>query len=132
MVSSKVLVLKTELEAKSANQEAAIQLQISLAQIAADKDARIAFATAAGQALGAAKMQIFGDPGTLQSMLGAWQKGTEHGKYVDALVTSTPSEVTGLMKTVAEGLAARFAGKTVNAEELLTAIKEIVPLGKKA
>ena len=129
--AKKVQVLKTELEAKSANEKAAVQLQIALAEIAADKDARVAFATAAGSAFANAKMQIFGDPETLKSMLSAFATGQQHGKYVSALVENTPEKVTELVTTMAQALATRLGGKTANADEIAAVLKDVLPLGKR-
>src|SRR5262249_9564736 len=57
-----VEVLSSRLETQAKHTAITRDLEISLAQIAADKEARIAFAHAMGQALAEANLNIYGDP----------------------------------------------------------------------
>jgi hypothetical protein len=102
---SRVEVLKLELETKSANQRLSFELEVQKAKIAAERDVRIAMATAMGQALSASEFKIYGDPATAAKMLGMFTQGQEYAQIIDGFVRQAPQEVTD----VAVGSIAKFS-----------------------
>ena len=100
----KVEVLKQELEAKTANAAIAGELQRALAAINADKEARVAFAQAMGQALAAAKMTIWGDPEALKRVTDSFMSGQATGQFLGGLAAGTPSDVKDLAMASIAGL----------------------------
>ena len=126
--SARVTVLRTELEAKTANQAAVIELQKALAEIQAQKDIMVAMATAFGEALGKANMTIWGDPRTLSEMQQSFMGGMKNGQFMKGLLTTTPPEVVNAATRAVDGLtagvggalkslASRFVGREVTDEE---------------
>ena len=93
---SRVEVLKLELETKSANQRLSFELEVQKAKIAAERDVRIALASAMGQALSSSEFKIYGDPATAARMLGMFTSGQEYAQVIDGFVRQAPSEVTDL------------------------------------
>jgi len=93
---SKVEVLKLELETKSANQRLSFELEVQKARIAAERDVRIALASAMGQALSASDFKIYGDPVTAAKMLAMFTSGQEYAQVIDGFVQNAPYEVTDL------------------------------------
>ena len=93
---SRVEVLKLELETKSANQRLSFELEVQKAKIAAERDVRIALASAMGQALSSSEFKIYGDPATAARMLAMFTSGQEYAQVIDGFVRQAPSEVTDL------------------------------------
>jgi flotillin len=93
---SKVEVLKLELETKSANQRLSFELEVQKAKIAAERDVRIAMATAMGQALSASDFKIYGDPVTAAKLLAMFTSGQEYAQVIDGFVQNAPPAVTDL------------------------------------
>lgn len=93
---SKVEVLKLELETKSANQRLSFELEVQKAKIAAERDVRIALATAMGEALSASDFKIYGDPVTAAKMLAMFTSGQEYATVIDGFVQNAPPAVTDL------------------------------------
>jgi flotillin len=93
---SRVEVLKLELETKSANQRLSFELEIQKAKIAAERDVRIALASAMGQALSSSEFKIYGDPATAAKMLAMFTSGQEYAQVIDGFVRQAPPEVTDL------------------------------------
>jgi hypothetical protein len=91
-----VEVLKLELETKSANQRLSFELELQKAKIAAERDVRIALASAMGQALSSSEFKIYGDPATAAKMLAMFTSGQEYAQVIDGFVRQAPSEVTDL------------------------------------
>jgi len=87
---SQVTVAIRELEGKSRFERIALDLQVELAKIEAEKQARIASAQAAGAALANAHMTIYGDPMTAQRMLAAITQGQSMGLFADGLNQTLP------------------------------------------
>jgi len=127
----RVEVLKQELSAKSANETIAVQLQVELAKIAAEKEAKIAAAQAWGAALSKANIQIWGDGNTLAQMQGAFATGQAHGKYVETLLDGIPQGAKDTTAELVKSVLRAFGGKTPTPEELAKLIAEKLPLGKK-
>lgn len=93
---AKVEVLKLELETKSANQRLSFELEVQKAKIAAERDVRIAMATAMGNALSASEFKIYGDPMTAARMLSMFTSGQEYAQIIDGFVQQAPPQVTEL------------------------------------
>ena len=127
----RVAVLTQELEAKSKNQQVAIELQVQLAKIEAEKQAEIARAQAWGEAMAKAHVQIWGDASVLAQMQGAFATGQAHSKYVETLLAGIPAEAKDTVVGLVKSVVAAFAGKKPSAEELAKLIAEKLPLGKK-
>lgn len=80
-----------ELEGKARFERIALDLQVELAKIEAEKQSRIAMAQAAGQALASANMTIYGDPMTAQRMLAAMTQGQSMGVFADGMNQTIPA-----------------------------------------
>lgn len=89
----RVAVKRADLEAQAQFQDIAKDLQITIAAIEAERDARIAASKAVGEALGRADMQIFGDPDTLRSLTDRFYQGQSVGTFLDGLKGSMPESV---------------------------------------
>ena len=90
---AQVTVKIRDLEGQTRFEKIARELQVDLAKIAADKEAKIAAAQAFGQALAKANMTIWGDPSALQRMASAFYQGQATGMYVQGLDRSVPPEI---------------------------------------
>lgn len=88
---AQVTVNIRELEGKARFERIALDLQVELAKIEAEKQARIASAQAAGQALAQAQMTIYGDPMTAQRMLAAISQGQSMGHFAQGLNETIPA-----------------------------------------
>lgn len=104
---AQVTVSIRELEGKARFERIALDLQVQLARIEAEKQARIASANAAGQALAQAQMTIYGDPMTAQRMLAAIAQGQSLGMFAQGLNETMPE---GLKEAANAGGAAFGAG----------------------
>jgi uncharacterized membrane protein YqiK len=127
---AKVDVLKNELAAKTANEKMAFELEVRRLEIAANRDARIAIAQAMGQALAAANMTIYGDPGTFQRMMGAFVNGQQQGRYVEGLLETVPDKAQEIafdtidrISGAVSNLAKTMFGKEVPADLIATAVQ---------
>ena len=104
---AQVTVSIRELEGKAKFERIALDLQVELARIEAEKLARIAAAEAAGKALAAAEMTIYGDPQTAQRMLASIVQGQSLGLFADGLNQTLPP---GLKDAASAGGAALGVG----------------------
>lgn len=95
---AKVAVEKASLENQTANAEIAKDLQIKLAEIAADRDARVAAASSFGEALSKANITMWTDPMAVARMSKAFIDGQAIGNYVDGAMNTMPNEVVDLAK----------------------------------
>ena len=68
-------VLQPELKAKAEFKEISVQLEVKLKEIEVNGEVQKAFATAMGQSLASAKMNIFGDPTTMGKMMNMFNRG---------------------------------------------------------
>lgn len=87
---AQVTVAIRELEGKARFERIALDLQVELARIDAEKMARIACAEATGRALAEAKMTIYGDPETAQRMMAALVQGQSLGTFAEGLNRTLP------------------------------------------
>lgn len=116
---AQVVVTRTRLEAETANQRMAFDLQVEIARINADRDVRIEQAKAFGVGLAASKMTLYGDPTTFARMLGSFGNGQVIGQYVRGVMDQTPGVVT---EAALEGLS-NFSAAAARALESLTGKK---------
>lgn len=107
---AQVTVKIRDLEGQARFEKIARELQVDLARIAADKEARIAAAKAFGEAMASAKVTLWGDPSTFQRMASAFYQGQATGMLVDGLDRSIPPEV---KQAVSSGVSA--IGQTIGA-----------------
>lgn len=119
----RVEVLRQELEAKDAHQEAAIHLELARERVRADKEVGIAMAEAMGRFMSKGQFQIFGDPTTLADMTERFSQGLGVSQWIGGLQEGNPL----LGKVVENGLQAASAGldaARAQAGELLQAAAE--------
>ena len=126
--AKRVEVLKSELAAKSANQEIAIQLQVELAKIEANRAAMIAQATAIGQMFAKADFKVFGDPMVLARMVHSFNQGMSAGTVLEGAKLATPEGVKDSLTELFEALSTRLAGKAPTLENLQAILPSIIPL----
>ncbi len=125
----KVEVEKSRLEAQKGNEKMAFDLQIRLAEIEKEKTAAVEFAKAAGQALAAANMTIYGDPTTFRTMMSSLAQGQAYGRLMEGIVAGTPEEVKSLISsgsqaifTAVSSIAKNMFGKDVTPEVVAAAV----------
>ncbi len=99
---AQVTVKIRDLEGQARFEKIARELQVELAKIAADKEARIAAAQAFGNALANAHMTLWGDPTAVARMSAAFFNGQATGMYADGVVRTLPED---LKKAATVGLA---------------------------
>jgi uncharacterized membrane protein YqiK len=97
---AQVTVKIRDLEGQARFEKIARELQVELAKIAAEKDARIAAAQAFGHALANAHLTLWGDPTAVQRMSTAFYQGQAFGMFADGLGKSLPP---GLREAAAKG-----------------------------
>jgi uncharacterized membrane protein YqiK len=107
---AKVQVLQTELAAKSEHAAISKELEIALATINADKEARIAFAKALGEGLSNANMTIWGDPDTVGKISRAFTNGQMAGNFMTGLTESTPERIQDAAMDVKDGVTGMMKG----------------------
>jgi len=103
---AQVQVKFRDLEGQARFEKIARELQVELAKIAADKDARIAAAQAFGEALANAHVTLWGDPSTFEKMSSAFYRGQAMGTLLEGLEKSVPTD----LKTAATSLGGALAG----------------------
>jgi uncharacterized membrane protein YqiK len=127
--SAQVDVDIKKLEGQTKNEKIARELSVELARIAAEKDARVAAAQAIAGAFAKADIKVFGDPTTMQRMLGQLFTGQATGTWMEGLNGSIPEEMKNLagigtagLAVLAQKLAAKF-GVPVDAASLGAILK---------
>jgi uncharacterized membrane protein YqiK len=98
---ARVTVKIRDLEGQSKFESIARELQVQLATIQAEKEAKIAAAKAMGEALAQANLNVWGDPTAVQQMTAAFFRGQALGSFATGLNTSLPPAVVDLMQKVA-------------------------------
>jgi hypothetical protein len=128
---AQVSVQIRELEGKARFERIALDLQVELAKIEAEKQARIASAEAAGKALAAANMTIYGDPLTAQRMMSSMVQGQSMGMFIDGVNQTLPNEVKSLggaggavLGLALSSLVKRLTGIDVDPAKAEAAMKE--------
>jgi flotillin len=107
---SQVTVKIRDLEGQARFEKIARELQVDLARIAADKEAKIAAAKAFGEAMASAKVTLWGDPSTFQRMASAFYQGQATGMFAEGIEQAMPAEI---KKVAAAGVSA--IGQTLGA-----------------
>jgi flotillin len=129
-----------ELEARSANAKIAFELEVRKLEIEAKQAIGVALATAMGEALGSANLNVYGGPDTVARIMQSFMAGQEMGKYAEGVMVTTPEEVkdtvrdlvgsvSGGLKGLAEMGAAAIksaTGKDIDPDALLKAINKVV------
>jgi flotillin len=129
-----------ELEAKSKNEKIAFELEVRKLEIEAKQAIGVALATAMGEALGSANLNVYGGPDTVARIMQSFMAGQEMGKYAEGVMVTTPEEVkdtvkdlvgsvSGGLKGLAEMGAAAIknaTGKDIDPDALLKAINKVV------
>lgn len=100
-----------DLEGQAKYESIARELQVELAKIAADKEARIAAARAMGDALGAATVTVWGDPSAVAKMSQAFYIGQGVGMFADGLTAEGNNVIASLLERV--GLSPETLGRVV-------------------
>jgi uncharacterized membrane protein YqiK len=98
---ARVTVKIRDLEGQSKFESIARELQVQLATIQAEKEAKIAAAKAMGEALAQANLNVWGDPTAVQQMTAAFFRGQAIGNFTNGLSASLSPAVTDLMKELA-------------------------------
>lgn len=101
---ARVTVERQELENKAEFETIARDLQVDLARIEAEKAVRIAAAESYGQAMSTAKMNIWGDPSTMNKMADTFFQGQQLGFLTDGLVQNTPDSVKDALAAIGQEL----------------------------
>jgi hypothetical protein len=98
---ARVTVKIRDLEGQSKFESIARELQVQLATIQAEKEAKIAAAKAMGEALAQANLNVWGDPTAVQQMAAAFFRGQAVGSFTSGLTGSLPPAVADLVQKVA-------------------------------
>ncbi len=133
---AQVSVKIRDLEGQARFEKIARELQVELARIAAEKDARIAAAQAMGAALAQARMTLWGDPGAVQRMTSAFYNGQAAATWLGGLDAALPEPVrdaaTGgvaALGTALAALARKFAGVELDPQAAAEAFNAAVKRG---
>lgn len=121
--AAEVEVLRTKLAAQDEHQAAAIELQVKLAEIAANKEVRIEAARALGNAFSKANMTIWGDRSTVDQISHMFVNGQAFGHMISGAVQTIPPDVQEFVKdgvsgvaTIVSGALKRLTGQEVSAD----------------
>jgi uncharacterized membrane protein YqiK len=101
---ARVSVERQELENKAQFESIARDLQVDLARIEAEKAARIAASEAYGRAMANARMNVWGDPSTMNRMAETFFQGQQLGFLLEGAVQSTPDGVKNALATIGQEL----------------------------
>jgi len=97
---ARVTVKIRDLEGQSRFESIARELQVQLATIQAEKEAKIAAAKAMGEAMAKANLTIWGDPGALERVTSAFFRGQAMGAFGNGLSRSLSPELAELLERV--------------------------------
>lgn len=129
---ARVEVKREDLKNQAEFETIARELQVELARIAADRDAKIASAEAMAKALSSARMTFWGDPTSMEQMVQSFYAGQRNGRFVEGLAAGLPDEVKNLATGAASGLGAigaalikRLTGNELDPEVVEDAIKDL-------
>lgn len=95
---ARVTVKIRDLEGQSKFESIARELQVQLATIEAEKQAKIAAAKAMGEAMAKANINLWGDPHALERITGAFFNGQSIGSFAGGLTSSLPPAVAEIVK----------------------------------
>jgi len=102
---ARVEVERQSLANKSEFEEAALKFELEKLRIQAEKEFRIAAASALGNMLAKANMQIFGDPTTMAQMSEKFMRAAALGNGVDGLLRTLPAEGQELLARIGTAVA---------------------------
>jgi uncharacterized membrane protein YqiK len=114
-------VLQPELRAKAEFKEISVQLEVKLKEIEVGGEVQKAFASAMGQSLAGAKLNIFGDPTTMGKMMSMFTKGQGVSSLIEGFTESVDPAtfkmagdvVSGMSDTLAD-IGRRLFGKRIS------------------
>lgn len=112
-----VEVLSNKLKAETENSEIAMNRELGLAAIQANKEAMIAYAQAMGQALSNANMTIWGDPDAVKKINSSFLSAQAMGMGVGGFLDGLPPQ----LRTVLEGLMSKLTPTPAPSAEALEA-----------
>jgi uncharacterized membrane protein YqiK len=98
-----VAVRRDDLKNKAEFDTIARDLEIRLAEIAANRDAKIEAAKAMGVAMAQANVTIWSDPDAYRRMTESFLAGQANGQYLEGLSSATPEELRTLAQTAGAG-----------------------------
>ncbi len=131
---ARVAVKREDLKNQAEFESIARELQVELAKINAEKEARIAAAEAIGRAFANARMQVWGDPESMSRMMDAFFRGQRNGHFLEGLSQGLPEEVRDAALAGVAGLGElgarlveRLTGQKVAPEDVERALKEEEP-----
>jgi uncharacterized membrane protein YqiK len=101
---ARVTVKIRDLEGQSKFESIARELQVQLATIQAEKEAKIAAAKAMGEAMAKANINVWGDPSAVERMTGAFFQGQAIGALNKGISTTMPPAVLEMLNKVAGSL----------------------------
>jgi flotillin len=101
---ARVTVKIRDLEGQSKFESIARELQVQLATIQAEKEAKIAAAKAMGEAMAKANLNIWGDPSAVERMTGAFFQGQAIGAFSQGISNSLPPGVVEMLGKLAGGI----------------------------
>lgn len=107
---ARVNVERQELENKQTFSEAALKFEVSKLEIQASAEVQKAFATAIGNMLAKANMQIFGDPTTLSNMAGRFMQAAGYGQMLNGLRATLPEGAQQAAGNALGGIGTAIAG----------------------
>ncbi len=108
---AKVTVERQDLENKAQFESISRGLQVDLARIEAEKQVRIAAASAFGEAMASAKMTVWGDPDTVSRMSESFFKGQQFGYLTEGFMNNAPDGVKDALGQVGTALQQLTNGK---------------------
>lgn len=97
---ARVTVKIRDLEGQAKFESIARELQVQLASIQAEKEAKIAAAQAMGDALAKANLTVWGDPTAVQRMASAFYQGQSMANFANGLSSQLPPEVSAWLKSM--------------------------------
>ena len=112
---AEVAVERKSLEQQQEFGKVAIEKDIAITTINANKEIRIESAKAMAVAFTNTKMELWGDTATMETMMSRFTNGQGNGQYLEGLLDQLPEELRGLVNTTL-GAAKSLAAKTSGAE----------------
>lgn len=126
-----VAVERDDLAQKAEFESISSGLTTALANIAADKDVRVAMANAMGTAMSAAKITLWGTPDQLQKMTSAFMNGQAVGQAIQGFEAGAPADVVDKTKDAISGLGTlaaaalkRLTGTDIPADTIEAVLRE--------
>jgi uncharacterized membrane protein YqiK len=101
---ARVEVERQSLSNKQEFEDAALKFELEKFRIAAEKEIRIAAASAMGQMMAKAQMQIFGDPETMARMSDRFMRAASYGAAADGFLSNMPPQARQLLESIGSKL----------------------------